>query len=142
MSETIQREIVVRATPEEVWRALTDPELLAEWMYPNDFEPRVGHRFTFTVPANPRADFDGIVHCEVLRCDPPERLAYSWSGGAVVGTHVSYELAPEGSGTRIRFEHAGFDLSQSWGQQALAGAEFGWKQMLARLGDVLERSHH
>lgn len=133
MTKSIQREIVIPSSPEEVWHELTDSAALAEWMYPNDFEPRVGHHFTFRVPPNPRSDFDGIVHCEVLECTPPRSLAYSWSGGPVVNTRVEYRLEPEGDHTRLFFEHSGFDLSESWGEQALKGAEFGWKKMLEKL---------
>ena len=125
---------------EDVWRALTDRSALAEWMYPNEFEPRVGHRFTFHVPPNPNAGFDGIVRCEVVECTPPSRLTYSWAGGPVVNTQVSYRLEPDGDGTRVFFEHSGFDVSQPWGEQALQGAEFGWARMLERLSAaVVER---
>ena len=52
---------VLHAPSEQVWRAITDSATLAEWMFPNDFEPRVGHRFTFRVPGNPKVNFDGLV---------------------------------------------------------------------------------
>jgi uncharacterized protein YndB with AHSA1/START domain len=134
MTDRIRREITFPRPPEEVWRALTDSAVLAEWMYPNDFEPRVGHRFTFRVPPNPDADFDGIVHCEVLTCTPPRELAYSWvAAGGKVDTRVSYLLEPEGGGTRIRFEHSGFEDGQ-----AFKGAGYGWTLMLGKLTKVLE----
>src|SRR5882672_3831249 len=97
MTKSIRREVLIPQPCEQVWRALIDSAALAEWMYPNDFEPRVGHHFTFRVPANPKIGFDGlIVHCEVLECEPPSensggRLAFSWSaGGPVVDTRVSF----------------------------------------------------
>jgi len=133
MTGVIRREVVLAQPREEVWRALTDRAALAEWMYPNDFEPRVGHRFTFRVPPNPKAGFDGIVRCMVLECTPPSGLAYSWAGGPVVDTQVNYRLEPDGDGTRLIFEHSGFDLSQPWGHEALRGAELGWELMLGRL---------
>lgn len=138
MTNTIRRELLIPQPREQVWRALTDRTALAEWMFPNDFEPRVGHHFTFQVPPNPKAKFDGlIVHCEVLECEPPSRLAFSWSaGGPVVDTRVSFRLEPDGEGTRLFFEHSGFDISQPWGNQALRGAEFGWAKMLGQLPDV------
>jgi len=139
MTESIRREIVFPQSREDVWRALTDSAALADWLMPNDFEARVGHRFTFRTQPNPQAGFDGIVHCEVLECAPPSRLAYSWAGGAVVDTQVSYRLEPNGDGTRVFFEHSGFDLSQPWGDQAFQGAEFGWNMMLERLSGVIER---
>src|SRR6186713_1712684 len=115
--------MVIPQPREQVWRAITDSATLAEWMFPNDFEPRVGHRFTFRVPGNPKMNFDGLtVRCEVLECDPPAqstgggRLAFSWSaGGPVENTRVSFQLEQHGDdagGTRVLFEHSGFDVSQ------------------------------
>ena len=137
MTESIRRELTLPQPPDEVWQALTDSAVLAEWMYPNDFEPRVGHQFTFRVPANPQADFDGTVRCQVLACAPPGELAYSWTAGAVADTRVDYRLRPDGSGTALHFEHSGFDLSQPWTEQALHGAEYGWNMMLGRLEKVV-----
>ena len=149
MTGTIQREIAIPQPREQVWRALTDSATLAEWMFPNDFEPRVGHRFTFRVPGNPKLNFDGLtVRCEVLECEPPHRntggeiaggrLVFSWSaGGAVENTQVSFQLEPNGDGTRVLFEHSGFDLSHPFGQQAFKGAEFGWTKMLGQLSAVV-----
>jgi uncharacterized protein YndB with AHSA1/START domain len=114
MTETIRKEITIPQSREQVWRALTDSVVLAEWMYPNDFEPRVGHRFTFRVPPNPQANFDGIVHCEVFNCIPTRELAYSWVAmGGTVDTRVSYRLEPEGSATRLFFEQSGFTNPQA-----------------------------
>src|SRR4029078_6717446 len=129
MTSTIRREIVIPQSREQVWRSLTDRATLAEWMFPNDFETRVVHHFTFRVPGNPKMNFDGlIVSCEVLECDPPRgnaggQLAFSWSaGGAVVTTRVSYRLEADGEGTRLLFEHSGFDTSLTFGEQAFKGA--------------------
>src|ERR1700754_3409630 len=82
MSET--QTIIVEKTlphaPEKIWRTLTQSALIAKWLMPNDFEAMVGHRFTFTT--KPVGDWDGVVHCEVLECDPPHLLRYSWKGGS------------------------------------------------------------
>jgi uncharacterized protein YndB with AHSA1/START domain len=140
MTKTIRREIQIPQPREQVWQGIADRIELAEWMFPNDFEPRVGHRFTFRVPANPKANFDGlVVHCEVLECEPPSRLAFSWSAGGLVGTQVSFRLEPDGEGTRLFFEHSGFDVSLPFGEQAFKGAEYGWAKMLGQLPAVLAR---
>ncbi len=135
MSNAIRREVLFPQQPEQVWRAITDSATLAEWMFPNDFEPRVGHHFTFRVPGNPKANFDGlIVRCEVLECESPRRLVFSWSaGGPVENTRVSFQLEPDGEGTRVHFEHSGFDVAHSHGEQAFKGAEYGWAKMLKQL---------
>jgi uncharacterized protein YndB with AHSA1/START domain len=138
MTKTIRRELLIPQPREQVWQALTDSAALAEWMFPNDFEPRVGHHFTFRVPPNPRAGFEGlVVRCEVLECEPPNRLAFSWSAGEFGDTRVSFRLEPDGKGTRVLLEHSGFDLSQGWSEQAIHGAEFGWAKMLKQLVTVV-----
>ena len=131
---TIRREILIPQPREQVWHAITDSATLAEWMFPNDFEPRVGHHFTFRVPPNPKVGFDAMtIQCEVLECEPPSRLAFSWVAGGLADSRVSFRLEPDGDGTRLLFEHSGFDASQPWGQQALKGAEYGWAGMLKKL---------
>ena len=102
MTGSIRREVLVPQTREQVWRALTNSASLADWMYPNDFEARVGHKFTFQVPPNPKVGFEGlVVRCEVLECEPPSRLAFSWSAGGLADTRVSFRLEPDGDGTRV-----------------------------------------
>jgi uncharacterized protein YndB with AHSA1/START domain len=150
MTNTIRRELHLLQPCGQVWRAITDSATLAEWMYPNDFEPRLGHRFTFQVPPNPKVNFAGlVVRCVVLECQPPGehaqsapaggRLVFSWSAGGLENTRVSFRLEPEGDGTRLLFEHSGFDLSQPFGQQAFKGADYGWAKMLKQLSDVVAR---
>jgi uncharacterized protein YndB with AHSA1/START domain len=137
MTKTIRRELQVPQPREQVWRAIADRAELAKWMFPNDFEPRVGHHFTFQVPGNPKMNFEGLtVNCEVLECDPPSRLAFTWEAGGLVGTQVSFRLEPDGAGTRVLFEHSGFDVSQPWIEQAFKGAEYGWAKMLKELPNV------
>src|SRR5690349_3338726 len=139
MTKSIQKELRFPQPPVQVWQAITDRATLAQWMFPNDFEPRVGHRFTFQVPGNPKANFDGLtVRCEVLECDPPHRLVFSWSaGGPVENTRVTFRLEPDGPGTRLLFEHAGFDLAHPFGEHAFKGAEFGWTRMLNQLAALV-----
>jgi uncharacterized protein YndB with AHSA1/START domain len=133
---SIKRELAFPQSREEVWEALTDPAAVAEWMFPNDFEARVGHRFTFQCPPNPKVGFDGLVRCEVLECQPPSRLVFTWGGG--IDSRVSYRLESEGGGTRVYFEQDGFDLSQPFGEAAYKGAQWGWEKMHAKLSTILK----
>jgi uncharacterized protein YndB with AHSA1/START domain len=84
---------------------LTDPEAMADWLMPNDFEPRLGHRFTLRT--KPAPGFDGIVRCEVRELDPPRILSFSWEGGGI-DTLVTFTLNPITTGTKLVLEHKGF----------------------------------
>ena len=125
IKRAIVKEAVYPHPPAKVWRALTDSRLLAQWLMPNDFEPTIGHRFTFHTP--PRPGFDGIVRCQVLEVDEPRRLAYTWRGGPI-DTVVTLTLEPSGQGTRLRLEHTGFaGLRAMLVKAILAG---GWGKMI------------
>lgn len=137
MSVAIRTDMFLAHPPEQVWRALTDRELLATWLMPNDFEPRVGHRFAFQTEPVPAQGFDGVVHCEVLELVEPERLRISWSGGNL-DTTVTWSLVPEGRGTRLFLTHEGFDGDDPGQQATRRILEGGWTGHLARrLGDCL-----
>jgi uncharacterized protein YndB with AHSA1/START domain len=112
-----------------VWRALTDPDRLARWLMPNDFAPVVGHRFTFRT--DPRPGFDGIVHCEVLALEPERLLRWSWRGGTL-DTTVTWQLRPEGRGTRLFLRHDGFDPDDPFQQRALTIMGGGWRSHIMR----------
>lgn len=121
---SITKDVFYPHAPELVWQALTDSAELAKWLMPNDFEPRVGRQFTFQTNPMPAFGFDGVVHCEVTVCDAPQTLAYTWNGGRLRSL-VTYRLEPEGDGTRLRFEHSGFDLSDPSQDGAYRGMQ-GW----------------
>ncbi len=106
MSRDLRIEIEYPHDPSKVWRALTSSAALAEWLMPNDFEPRIGHRFTLRT--DPAPGFDGIVHCEVLELTEPRKLSYTWVGGPL-DTIISFELAATAKGTRLVVTQTGFD---------------------------------
>jgi len=81
-TQSIFLEYDVPYPPAKVWRALTEPELLAEWLMANDMQPTVGHSFTFKQQPTPW--WDGVVHREVLESDLHKRLRYSWRSAARV----------------------------------------------------------
>lgn len=89
-----------------LWRALTESELLAIWLMPNDFRPEVGHEFT--LETDPAPMFDGIVHCKVLEIDAPHKMRWSWRGGPIdtVVTFTVTELGPRSC--RYEFLQEGF----------------------------------
>lgn len=94
-----------------LWRALTEPELLARWLMPNDFQLRVGHRFSFRTEPGP--GFDGIVRCEVLEIVTQERLVLSWAGGPI-DTRITFTLGDAPGGCRLEVEQTGFEGLRAW----------------------------
>jgi uncharacterized protein YndB with AHSA1/START domain len=122
--------------PEKLWRALTQPHLIAEWLMKNDFAPVVGHRFQL------RGDWGGVLECEVLAVEPNKTLSYAWNfpsddAAFNVKTEVTFTLSPTDAGTRLRMEQAGFRREQ---KQAYGGARAGWEQFFANLEQVLART--
>lgn len=105
IQRAIKKTVRYKHPPERVWQALTSQDALEAWLMPNDFEPKVGHKFNFRT--DPAPGFDGIVHCEVLELDKPRRMVWSWRGGPI-DTRVTFELEPDVEGTRLRFEQTGF----------------------------------
>ncbi len=116
--------------PSAVWRALTDPALHARWWAAGDVRPVVGHRF----------DLDmgkwGKQPCEVLAVEPERLLSYRFGIGSL-DTRITWQLIPEGNGTRLRLTHEGFDLASPLGRTAFEGMRGGWPGVLARLEEVL-----
>ena len=115
--------------PEKIWRALTQPHLIAEWLMKNDFKPVVGHRFDL------RADW-GAVDCRVLEVEPARTLSYTWAAYGLESV-VTWTLTPTSAGTRLRMEQSGFRSDQ---QQAYQGAQYGWQRFFAKLEQVLPRT--
>jgi uncharacterized protein YndB with AHSA1/START domain len=125
-TRTVAVEREIGYPPEKIWRALTQPHLIAEWLMHNDFAPVLGHRFDFS------ADW-GSVTCEVLEIEPHRTLSYSW-GGMGLESVVTWTLTPAGAGTRLRMEQVGFRPDQV---QAYHGARVGWPRFFAKLEQVL-----
>jgi uncharacterized protein YndB with AHSA1/START domain len=119
-SVIVEREIAYPA--EKIWRALTQPHLIAEWLMRNDFQPLADHRFTLS------GDW-GSVDCRVLEIEPHKTLSYSWDAMGLESV-VTWTLTPTAGGTRLRMEQAGFRHDQ---EQAYRGAQYGWQQFFTKL---------
>ena len=114
----------------KIWRALTEGPLIEQWLMSNDFEPVVGHRFTFR--STPVPGWDGIIHAEVKAVEPPKHLAYSW-GTMGLETLVLWTLKPTASGTQLRMEQTGFASEQD---RNYKGASYGWRGFIGKLEEV------
>jgi uncharacterized protein YndB with AHSA1/START domain len=122
----VERELPYPA--EKIWRALTQPHLLAEWLMKTDFQPAVGQRFQF------RADW-GAVDCQVVAIEANRTLSYTWAAHGLAST-VTWTLTPKGTATHLRMEQVGFRSDQP---QFYQGAQAGWPRFLDALAAVLAR---
>lgn len=132
LSVVVEREIP--HPPEKIWRALTQPHLIEEWLMKTDFKPVVGHRFHL------RGDWGGV-ECEVLEIETGRTLSYTWNyahddPAYALKSVVTFTLVPAGAGTRLRMEQEGFRPDQ---KQAYGGARGGWRQNLENLEKVVAR---
>jgi uncharacterized protein YndB with AHSA1/START domain len=133
-TESLSFEVDLHHSPEKVWRALTDPELLAEWLLPVfDLELEPGAAFTFKT--QPQAGWDGTVNCRFVEIEARKKLSWSWVVGDI-DTVVTFMLTPTVSGTRLSLVQSGFKPHQ---KQNLGGARYGWKMMGTKLVDLLAR---
>ena len=133
-TDSISFEFELRHPPDKVWRALTEPALLAEWLLPViDLELEPGAAFTFKTQAYP--GWDGTVNCRFVEIEAQRKLSYTWSVPSL-DTVVTFTLTPTASGTRLSIVQAGFKPDQ---KQAFGGARYGWKMMGGKLVDLLAR---
>ena len=132
--ETIAFEIDLHHPPTKVWRALTEPALLTEWLLPVvDLQLEPGAEFTFRT--QPYPGWDGTVNCRFVEIEPDRKLSYTW-GVPFLETVVTFTLTPTESGTRLSLVQSGFKLDQ---KQNFGGARYGWKMMGGKLVDLLAR---
>jgi len=122
--------------PEKIWRALTQPHLIEEWLMKNDFKAAVGHHFKL------RGDWGGVLDCEVLAVEPNKTLSYTWNfahddAAYNLQSVVTFTLTPTRTGTHLRMEQSGFRSDQ---KQAFGGAHAGWQQFFAKLEQLLART--
>ena len=132
-AEAATRSVIVEREfpfpPEKIWRALTQPHFIREWLMETDFAPEVGHSFNF------RADWGSVDSC-VMALEPNRSLSYTWNAMGLESV-VTWTLTPTKSGTHLRMEQSGFRPDQ---QQAYQGASYGWPRFLARLEQVLTQA--
>jgi uncharacterized protein YndB with AHSA1/START domain len=120
-TRAVKLDFDLAAPPDKVWRALTEKDILAKWMYPNDMVAKVGHKFQFR--SQPYGQWNGIIDCEVIEATPPKRLRFIWVS-AGVDTVVSWTLTATADGTRVHLEQSGVPAAP----QAYNGAIYAWNR--------------
>jgi len=130
----IKGEIVIEAPVSKVWEQITDPQKIADWLMPNDFEATVGKKFFLDCP------HEGIISCVVKEVVPNEKLVYSFqSKTPKADTLVTITLAQEGKATRVTLVHSGWDALESAEQDQADNYGGGWGSGLEKLRLQIER---
>lgn len=134
-TDSISFEFDLPHAPEKVWRALTEPALLTEWLLPAiGFKLEPGVAFTFQT--QPQPGWDGVVHCTMREIEAQRKLSWAWMVGDI-DTVVTFTLTPTAAGTRLSLVQSGFRSNQ---KQAFGGAKYGWKMMGGKLVELLGRT--
>lgn len=126
LSVVVERELGY--PPEKIWRALTQPHLIEEWLMKNNFMPNVGHQFNLS------ADW-GVVDCKVQTVEPNKTLTYTWNTKDLESV-VTWTLVPTDTGTVLHMSQTGFRPSQ---QPYYRGAIAGWQRFFANLEGVIAK---
>ena len=133
-SDALWFEFELPHPPEKVWRALTDPALLAEWLLPVlDLKLEPGAEFTFKT--QPYPGWDGTVNCQFVEIEEHRKLSYRWRV-PFLDTVVTFSLTPTASGTHLSLVQSGFKSDQ---KREFGGARYGWKMMGGKLVELLAR---
>ena len=140
MENEIKYEWIYDQSPGLVWEYLTQPELLALWLMPNDFRLQLGHEFKLHTKPMPELGLDGIFHCEILTIEPLKKLVYSWKAGPgnrefTMDTICEWTLEPMGQGTKLFLRHSGFKESNI---DIFKGMTAGWVKKSEKLLMLME----
>jgi uncharacterized protein YndB with AHSA1/START domain len=123
---TVRHERAIDADPAEVWRALTEPSLLEQWLAPTKLDGRVGGAIVVTWP-----DDQGEMRGTIRVLDEPSVLECTWSEGRDESM-LRFELEPREGGSDLRLIHSGTSRTDAPGFGA------GWQSHLEALDDVLD----
>jgi uncharacterized protein YndB with AHSA1/START domain len=145
MTKHIKHQIFYPHPPETVWEYLTKPELMAQWLMKNNFQPIVGTEFQFRTSPIPSLNFDGVFYCTVLEIVHFRKLSYSWSTGPGDGkitleSIVVWTLQPTDKGTELFLDHSGFDKEEN--VNFYEGLNHGWVEKLQNIAKLLNVATH
>jgi len=144
MQSEIKHQWIYEQSPIEVWEYLTQPDLMALWLMPNNFKAAVGHEFEFRTNPIPSLGLSGVFYCKVLEIAPLEKLTYSWKGGPSDGmitldTVVEWTLEQHKNGTRLFLKHSGFKEKNL---SILTAMTNGWDKNILKMLNHLNSSSH
>ncbi len=129
-------QLFIRATPEQIWEAIVDPELTSQYFY--------GSRITITPQGRFSTSPDGSESwgdSEVLEWDPPRKLVHGWQSAydpelaGEATSRVTWEIEPQDGGmTKLTLVHDQLEGAPKTAE-SVAG---GWMLVLSGLKTLLE----
>ena len=144
-------ERILKAPPERVFDAFTDPDQLTKWWWPKGFtcpaaevDLRVGGKYRLamewpeSIPIGTR--FSHYMGGEYYAIDRPHRLVMSgWAInedlGELFATLIEVTLEARAGGTALTMRQSYFEPMPP--PEAMAGAEQGWSEQLEKLAHLL-----
>ena len=139
----IEKEILIEAPIDVVWRVVTEPDQIEQWFCTDaELDERIGGAGLMAF------EHGHTYFLEVVAFDPPSRLIYRWLREESVkarpenSTLVEFTLQAEAGNTRLRVVESGFD-KVDWTDEAKAKYfeenSSGWQFYLGRLRDYAPR---
>ncbi len=149
-ADSVEREILIEASPEVVWGVITEPEQIGRWFSDEaEFEGRVGAEGTLTWKPGGRGgekDSDLVVPIRVVEAEPFRRFSFRWNHPQGAGADesnsalVEFSLIEEARGTRLRVLESGIELVTHGAEgkaRYRAEHEHGWGKHFGELLDYL-----
>ncbi|HSR54053.1 MAG TPA: SRPBCC domain-containing protein [Acidobacteriota bacterium] len=128
----IEQELTTSATPQQVWRAWTDPDHISNWFVDRaQGQPRQGSVFTWCFD-----EFGVEIPYKVVEVDPERRFGLKFDDGQRSGL-LEIDIRQEGGRTKLRLVNSGFEEGKSW-EDEFEGIDSGWRLALSLLRLYLE----
>jgi len=136
-------EKTVNASADRVWKAITDKEQMKQWYFDlSEFKPEVGFEFSF--PGQGHKGEKYIHLCKVTEVIPNQKLSYTWKYEGYPGESVvTFELFPDGKGTKVKLTHDGLASFPSDNSDfAKSSFNQGWTELIGKsLPNFIDRNN-
>ncbi|MCI0449811.1 MAG: SRPBCC domain-containing protein [Chlorobi bacterium] len=139
----IVKKVSIDAPVDKVWKAVTEPKLLEEWItMPNNIKAELGHEFEFKTDSEGKfGEWDKIIRCKITELVLNKKISFTWQFELMNGeTLVSIELADNKGITELTLTHSGFESDTEKGEYWRDNSADGWRDLLSRLKIMLTES--
>ena len=149
-ADSVEREILIEASPKVVWGVITEPEQISRWFSDEaEVDARAGADGTLTWKPRGRGgdkEFDAIVPIRVVKAEPFRRFSFRWNHPKGAGPDennsalVEFSLIEEADGTRLRVVESGIDAvthDEEGKARYLGSHEHGWQKHLGEMLDYV-----